>query len=280
MRTIWKGAISFGLVHVPVKLYPATERKDIKFNFLHEVCKTPVKYQRFCPTCETEVPQEQIVRGYEYEKGRYVILRDEDLENLPTDTARSVDIVDFVDLKEIDPVFFDKSYYLAPGDGGEKAYELLKQAMEKTGKIAVAKVVIRSKEALAVVRVYKGALVMETMFYPDEIRNVELLPELQYNVKINDNEIKMAESLIGSLAEPFAPEKYHNEYRKALMEVIQAKVAGEEVEVAPRPETAKVVDLMEALKASIQLAKEEKDRKKEPVAAGKGGRKTKTAKRA
>ncbi|MFZ5639105.1 MAG: Ku protein [Bacillota bacterium] len=280
MRTIWKGAISFGLVHVPVKLYPATERKDIKFNFLHEVCKTPVKYQRFCPTCETEVPQEQIVRGYEYEKGRYVILRDEDLENLPMDTARSVDIVDFVDLKEIDPVFFDKSYYLTPGDGGEKAYELLKQAMEKTGKIAVAKVVIRSKEALAVIRVYKGALVMETMFYPDEIRNVELLPELQYNVKINDNEIKMAESLIGSLSEPFAPEKYHNEYRKALMEVIQAKVAGEEVEVAPRPETAKVVDLMEALKASIQLAKEEKDSKKEPVRAGKGGKKTKTAKRA
>lgn len=280
MRTIWKGAISFGLVHVPVKLYPATERKDIKFNFLHEVCKTPVKYQRFCPTCETEVPREQIVRGYEYEKGRYVILRDEDLENLPMDTARSVDIVDFVDLKEIDPVFFDKSYYLTPGDGGEKAYELLKQAMEKTGKIAVAKVVIRSKEALAVIRVYKGALVMETMFYPDEIRNVELLPELQYNVKINDNEIKMAESLIGSLSEPFAPEKYHNEYRKALMEVIQAKVAGDEVEVAPRPETAKVVDLMEALKASIQLAKEEKDSKKEPVRAGKGGKKTKTAKRA
>lgn len=275
MRTIWKGAISFGLVHVPVKLYPATERKDIKFNFLHEACKTPIKYERFCPTCETEVPQEQIVRGYEYEKGRYVILRDEDMANLPLETARNMDIVDFVDLKEIDPVYFDKSYYLAPGDGGEKAYELLKQAMEKTGRIAVAKVVIRSKESLAVIRVYKDALVMETMFYPDEIRNVELLPELHYEVKIHENEMKMAESLISSLSEPFEPGKYHNEYRKALMDVIQAKVAGEEVEVVPRPETGKIVDLMEALKASIQLAKDEKERKKAPEPAGEAGKKEK-----
>lgn len=279
MRTIWKGAISFGLVHVPVKLYPATERKDIKFNYLHEACKTPIKYERFCPTCETEVPQEQIVRGYEYEKGRYVIMREEDLANMPLDTARSVDIIDFVDLKEIDPVYFDKSYYLTPGDGGEKAYELLKQAMEKTGRIAVAKVVIRSKESLAAIRVYKGALVMETMFYPDEIRNVELLSELQYDVKIHENEIKMAENLIGSLSEPFAPEKYHNEYRKALMDVIQAKVAGEEVEVVPRPETGKVVDLMEALKASIQLAKEEKERKKAPAKAEETLKKAKTTKK-
>lgn len=271
MRTIWKGAISFGLVHVPVKLYPATERKDIKFNYLHEACKTPLKYERFCPTCEMKVPQEHIVRGYEYEKGRYVILREEDLANMPLDTARSVDIVDFVDLQEIDPVYFDKSYYLTPGDGGEKAYELLKQAMEKTGRIAVAKVVIRSKESLAVLRVYKQALVMETMFYPDEIRSLEHLPELNYNVKINENEIKMAENLISSLAEPFAPEKYHNEYRQALMDVIQAKVAGEEVEIAPRPETGKIVDLMEALKASIQLAKEEKDRKRAPAGTEEAG---------
>lgn len=275
MRTIWKGAISFGLVHVPVKLYTATERKEIKFNYLHEKCKTPIRYERFCPTCETEVPQEQIVRGYEYEKGRYVIMREADFENLPVDTARSVNIVDFVDLKEIDPVFFDKSYYLAPGDGGQKAYELLKQAMEKTGKIAIAKVAIRSKESLAAIRVYKSALVMETMFYPEEIRNVDLLPELQYEVKLHENEIKMAENLIVSLSETFAPDKYHNEYRQALMEVIQAKVAGEEIEIAPRPETGKVVDLMEALKASIQLAKEEKERGKEKAREGK---KAKTAK--
>jgi len=267
-------------VHVPVKLYPATERRDIKFNFLHEACKTPVKYERYCPTCETRVPQEQIVRGYEYEKGRYVILRDEDFANLPLETARSVDIVDFVDLKEIDPVFFDKSYYLAPGDGGEKAYELLKQAMEKTGKIAVAKVVIRSKESLAAIRVYKSALVMETMFYPEEIRKVEHLPELNYEVKIHENEIKMAENLIGSLSEHFAPEKYHNEYRRALMDVIQAKVAGEEIEIAPRPETGKVVDLMEALKASIELAKDEKERKKGTAKTGDPGKKAKATKTA
>ncbi len=278
MRTIWKGAVSFGLVHVPVKLYPATERKDIKFNFLHEVCKTPVKNERFCPTCATRVPSEQIVRGYEYEKDRYVILRDEDFVNLPLETARSIDIVDFIDLKEIDPVFFDKSYYLTPGEGGQKAYDLLKQAMENTGKIAVAKVVIRSKESLAVIRVYRQALVLETMFYPDEIRNIELLPDLHYEVKIHDNELKMAENLISSLSEPFAPDKYDNQYRQALMEVIQAKVAGQEIAVAPRPETGKVVDLMEALKASIQLAQEEKEGKKGQVRGGETGNKTITTK--
>ncbi|GAB4257666.1 non-homologous end joining protein Ku [Thermincola ferriacetica] len=261
MRTLWKGAISFGLVHVPVKMYTATEDKDVKFNYLHEKCKTPIKYERICPTCDTTVPPEEIVRGYEYEKGRYVILRDEDFEKLPLETARSIDIIDFVELEEIDPIYFDKSYYLAPGDGGQKAYELLKSAMKEANKIAIAKVVIRSKEAIVALRVYKDAILMATMHYPDEIRSVDLMPELNYQVKINETERKMALQLIGSLSEHFHPEKYTNEYRQALLDLIQAKIAGEEIEVAPRPETGKVVDLMEALKKSIELAKTEKERR-------------------
>jgi len=268
MRNLWKGAISFGLVHVPVKLYSATERKDIKFNYLHEKCKTPIRYERVCPTCDTEVPLEEIVKGYEYEKGRYVILQDEDLENLPLETTKTVEILNFVRLEEIDPVYFDKSYYLAPGDGGQKAYELLKRAMQDARKVAVAKVVIRSKESLATLRVYNDIILMETMFYPDEIRRTQLMPEVDYKVQVHDNEIKMAANLIESLTETFDPEKYHNEYRKALHDLITAKITGEEIAVAPRVEPGKVVDLMEALKASIELAKEEKKK------AG-GGRKRK-----
>ena len=278
MRNLWKGAISFGLVHVPVKLYSATEKKDIKFSYLHEKCKTPVRYEKVCPTCETEVPMEEIVKGYEYEKGKYVIMRDEDFESIPLATAKTVEILNFVELKEIDPLFFDKSYYLAPGDGGQKAYELLKNSMQETQKVAVAKVIIRSKESLAALRVYNDIIIMETMFYPEEIRNTELLPEINYNVKINENEAKMASGLIESLTEPFAPEKYRNEYRAALGELIESRITGEEVEVVPRVETGKVVDLMEALEASIDLAKKEKERAKKKTApkTGKGRKKAQT----
>jgi DNA end-binding protein Ku len=277
LRNLWKGAISFGLVHVPVKLYSATEKKDIKFNYLHDKCKTPIRYERVCPTCETEVPMEEVVKGYEYEKGKYVILKDEDFENIPLESAKTVEILNFIKLSEIDPIFFDKSYYLAPGDGGQKAYELLKQAMEMTGKVAIAKVVIRSKESLAALRVYKDVILMETLFYPDEIRGTQLMPEIGYKVNIHENEIKMANNLIDSLTETFEPEKYHNQYRQALNDLIESKITGEEFEVVPRPETGKVVDLMEALKASIQLAKDEKERTKEK---GKGKRKPASKKKA
>lgn len=261
MRNIWKGAISFGLVHVPVKLYPATEKKDIKFNYLHEKCKTPLKYQRVCPNCDTEVSTEEIVKGYEYEKGKYVVIKEEDFENIPSEGTKSVDIVDFVDLQEIDPIYFDKTYYLAPNEGGQKAYELLKKSMEDTNKIAVAKVVLRNKQSLAVLRVSKGIILMETMFFPDEIRPVAAVPEIHYQVKLHENEIKMAESLISNLSAPFEPSKYTDEYRQAMMDIIQAKIIGKEVEIPTKPEVGKVVDLMEALKASIALAKEEKKAK-------------------
>lgn len=263
MRSMWKGAISFGLVYVPVKLYAATEQKDIKFNYLHKKCKTPVQYRKYCPYCQTEVAMDDIVRGYEYEKGKYVILEDEDFEKgAASGPGKSIEILDFVDLSEIDPVYYEKSYYLAPGDGGAKVYELLKRAMDETGKVAVARVMIRSRESLAAIRASGRAIVMSTMHFPDEIRQPGVLTELNYQVSLHDNEVKMAVSLINSLSSEFQPEKYTDTYRQGLMEKIQAKIAGEVIETPAKPEPGKVVDLMEALKASINLAKEERDQKK------------------
>mgnify|MGYP004701642831 CR=1 FL=1 len=255
MRTIWKGAISFGLVSIPVKLFPATEQKDVKFRYLHKTCQAPLQYQRVCTSCGQEVSQEEIVRGYEYETGRYVIINEEDLEKIPDERTRTIDIVDFVSLNEIDPIYFDKTYYLAPGEAGEKAYSLLCQAMAETGKIAVGKVVIRNKESLAVLRGYKNLLVMETVLYPDEIRDTALLPGFAREVKLNDSEIKMARELIENLATDFNPEKYNDEYRKKLLELIHAKIEGEQIAIPETVAKGKVVDLMEALKASVEIAK-------------------------
>lgn len=258
MRPLWKGAISFGLIFVPVKLYAATEQKDIRFNYLHEKCKTPVQYRRFCPQCQAEVPMEEIVRGYEYEKGSYVILRDEDFHGAGGEGGKSINIMDFVSLADIDPIYYEKAYYLAPSEGGAKVYELLKKAMSETGKVAVARVVLRNKESLAVLRVSNNTLVMSTMHYPDEVRETGALPELNYQVNLHENEVKMAISLINNLSAAFQPEKYTDTYRERLMDIIQAKIAGAEITTPTRPETGKVVDLMEALKASIELAKEER----------------------
>lgn len=251
MRTLWKGAISFGLVNVPIKLYTATENKDLRFNYLHEKCKTPIKYERRCPTCNIEVPSEEIVWGYEYQKGQYVILKEEDLAKIPDETSKTIDILDFVDLQEIDPIYFEKSYFLEPSQGGEKAYALLKRAMLDTGKIAIAKVKIRTKETLAVIRVYQNVLLMETIFYPDEIRSTAGLTGIHTEPNLHENEIVMASNLIRNLSAHFDPSKYTDTYRENLLELIQAKVNGGEItETSPR-ESAKVIDLMEALRASI-----------------------------
>jgi DNA end-binding protein Ku len=271
MRPLWKGAISFGLIYVPVKMYAATEKKDVKFNYLHEKCKTPIQYRKYCPSCDAEVSQEEVVRGYEYEKGKFVVMKEEDFERLPGEQTRSVEILDFVDLGEIDPLYYDKAYYLAPGEGGQKVYELLKRSMAETRKVAVARVVIRSKEALALLRTAGDVLVMNTMFYPDELRSPTAIEELGYRVELHDNEVKMAVNLVENLSSRFEPGKYSNRYREALMEAIQAKITGREVEAPAAPGAENVVDLMSALKASIDLAKKNKAgearEKKAPPAA-------------
>ncbi|HHU29642.1 MAG: Ku protein [Bacillota bacterium] len=274
MRTIWKGAVSFGLVSIPVKLFPATEHKDVKFRYLHRSCQAPLQYKKICVACGKEVPQEEIVRGYEYEKGRFVIINEEDLERVPDEQTKTIDIMDFVALQEIDPVYFDKSYYLAPAEAGEKAYALLRLAMEETGKIAVAKIIIRTKESLAVIRGYQNLLVLETIFYPDEIRNPNQLPGFEREVKVKEKEMKMACELIENLATDFNPQKYEDTYRKQLLEMIQAKIAGEQIAVPEMPQQGKVVDLMDALKASVEMAKkttgksEKKSKRKRKKAAG------------
>jgi len=262
MRSMWKGAVTFGLIYVPVKLYAATEKKDVKFNYLHKKCGTPVRYVRFCPYCDDEVEMDQIVRGYEYEKGRYITMTDEELAEVAGEKERGIEIIDFVDASLIDPVYYDRSYYLAPGEGGTKVYALLKQAMEESGKAAVAHVAIRSRKSLCVIRPAGRALVMETMFYADEVRQVEKIEEIGAPVRVHENEIKMAVSLIDNLTVTFDPAKYTSEYREKLHEAIRAKIAGEAVVEKPAaPDTEKVVDLMSALKASIDMAREQRDKK-------------------
>ena len=254
-RTMWKGAISFGLVTVPVKLYPATEEKSLKFNQLHDKDHGRIRYQRTCAVCGEEVPFEHIVKGYEYEKGRYIVLEDEDFDAVPVESGRTVDIVQFVELEDIDPVYFMKSYYLIPDETGIKAYTLLRQAMEEDGRVGIAKFSLRDKEHLAALRFKDRVLVLETMFWPDEIRAADF-EELDKDVTIRPQEIQMARSLIENLTEEFKPEEFRDEYREALLDIVEKKVAGEEIEVVEAPEAAKVVDLMEALKASVEATKE------------------------
>ena len=252
MHTMWKGSISFGLVNIPVKMFAATEDKDIRFRNIHKECHTPIKYEQVCPHCNKKIGPDDIVRGYEYEPGRFVIIEDSDLDAIRPDITKAVEIIDFVLLKDIDPIYFAKSYYLSPQDTGSKAYNLLREAMNKTGRIAVARIVIRDKESLAVVRVYKNLLVLETIYYPDEVRDVQQVPGLTENVKIVEAELNMATQLIDQLTHEFEPEKYKNEYREKLMEVISKKAEGDEIVTRPEVQRTNVVDLMQALQASLK----------------------------
>ncbi|WP_134699012.1 Ku protein [Ammoniphilus sp. YIM 78166] len=259
MHTMWKGSISFGLVNIPVKMFSATEDKDIRFRHLHKDCGTPIKYSKTCPSCNREIETAEIVKGYEYEKGRFVIIQDEDIESIMPETRKSIEILDFVSLEEIDPIYYDKTYFLSPNETGDKAYTLLREAMNRTGKIAIAKITIRSKESLAAVRLYKNCIVMETIFYPDEVRAVEHVPGLPGHVDLNESEMNMAIQLIENLATEFNPEKYTDEYRAKLTEMIHAKIEGEEIQEAPEaPRLGKVVDLMAALQASLEATKGDK----------------------
>jgi DNA end-binding protein Ku len=257
MKTIWKGAISFGLVTIPVKVYGATEEKTLKFNQLHAPDGGRIRYQRVCSLDGEEVSYQDIVKGYEYEKDHYVTLTDEELDSLPVRTARAIEIERFVDSEEIDPIYFQRSYYLVPEGTGLKAYHLLREAMSDDGKVAVAKVAFRDKEHLATVRLRENVLVLETMFWPDEIRPPRF-DELDEEVELRPQEIKMARSLIDSLTDDFEPKDFRDEYRAALEDVIGKKVQGEEVTYAEPAEPSKVVDLMDALRASVEAAQASK----------------------
>jgi DNA end-binding protein Ku len=236
-RAMWKGAISFGLVTIPVAVYPATEEKTLRFNQLHDEDGGRVRYKRVCEKDGEEVPFEHIVKGYEIEKDRYVILTDEDFDAVPVASSRAIDIQQFVDLDEIDPEMFKKSYYLVPEETGAKAYALLREAMSEDGRVGIAKVSFRDKEHLAALRFKDDAFVLETMYWPDEIRQADF-GGVDVHAKVRGQELEMARQLIESLTSDWSPEEYSDEYREQLVRIVEAKVNGEEIEVVEAEPTA------------------------------------------
>ncbi|HWL13785.1 MAG TPA: Ku protein [Ureibacillus sp.] len=255
MHTVWKGSISFGLVNIPVKLHAATENKDIKLRQLHKECHSPINYQKVCPICEKEVNNEDIVKAYEYSKNKFVVLDDEELENLRKENEdKAVEIMEFVKLEEIDPIYFERSYFLSPDSGGGKAYALLREALTSSEKIGVAKITIRSKEQLAIVRVYGETLIMETIHFPDEVRSAGEVPNIPSEDKIVQKELDTALMLIEQLTATFEPDKYQDDYRTALLELIEQKKNGELTVSATEKEAvvpSDMTDLMAALQASL-----------------------------
>jgi DNA end-binding protein Ku len=253
-RAIWKGSISFGLVNIPIALYPATRREELKFRLLRESDLSPVNYKRVAEKDGKEVPWNQIVKGYEYEKGKYVILKDEDFQRVDLEATQTVDIQDFVEQEEIDPIFFYKPYYLEPQKGGDKAYALLRDALKDSGKVGIAKVVIKTREYLAGVKPEDGVLVLELMHFADELADPDKL-HVPKKTEVGKREMNMAKSLIDSMSSKWNPEKYKDDYREALMEVIEEKVeaGGKEIEEKPKkaPKPTKVIDLVSVLQKSL-----------------------------
>ena len=254
-RAIWKGSISFGLVNIPIALYPATRREELKFRLLRKTDLSPVNYKRVAEKDGKEVPWDQIVKGYEYEKGKYVVLQDQDFQRVDIEATQTVDIQDFVELDEIDPIFFYKPYYLEPQKGGDKAYALLRDALKDSKKVGVAKVVIKTREYLAGVKPEDGALVLELMHFAGELADTSKL-NIPKKVEVGKREMTMAKSLIDSMSSKWSPEKYKDDYREALMEVIEEKVeaGGKELEEKPRkaPKPTKVIDLVSVLQKSLE----------------------------
>ncbi len=256
MRAIWKGAVSFGLVSIPVKLYTATEEKDVSFHQVHREDGGRIRYKRVCQIDGEEVAYADIAKGYELPSGETVVLTDEDFADLPLTSSRVVDVLSFVPLEQVDPIYFAKTYYLEPEKNATKPYVLLRDALQQADSVALVKVAIRTRESLATLRVREGVLVLETMVWPDEVRTPDF-GFLDEDVTVRPQELAMAESLIESMTGDFDPDLYHDEYRGALEKVIEAKIEGREVVEQPvqEEEAGSVVDLMAALRASVAAAK-------------------------
>jgi len=254
-RAIWKGSISFGLVNIPIALYPATRREELKFRLLRKTDLSPVNYKRVAEKDGREVPWDQIVKGYEYEKGKYIVLKDEDFQRVDLEATQTVDIKDFVDLDEIDPMFFYKPYYLEPQKGGDKAYALLRDSLKQEKKVGIAKVVIKTRQYLAGVKPEDGVLVLELMHFADELADAEKL-HVPKKSEVGKRELSMATALIDSMSSKWDPEKYKDDYKEALMEVIEEKVEAGGKEIAEKPKKApkptKVIDLVEVLQKSLE----------------------------
>src|SRR5213082_642423 len=269
-RAIWKGSISFGLVNIPIALYPATRREELKFRLLRKSDLSPVNYKRVAEKDGKEVSWDQIVKGYEYEKGKYVVLKEEDFERIDLEATQTVDIQDFVDQEEIDPMFFYKPYYLEPQKGGDKAYTLLRDALADSKKVGIAKVVIKTRQYLAGVKAEDGVLVLELMHFAEELAESDKL-SVPKKIEPGKREINMAKALIDSMSSKWNPKKYHDDYREALMEVIEEKVEAGGKEIAEKPKKApkptKVIDLVKVLQQSLEQTG--KAKKKKTAHAGK-----------
>jgi DNA end-binding protein Ku len=275
MRSIWKGAISFGLVTIPVKVYSATEQRDVSFHQVHRKDGGRIKFRRVCTVCGEEVTYADVAKGYELPGGEVVVLTDEDFADLPLSTSRRIDVLQFAAADQVDPIYFNKSYYLEPDAQGDKPYVLLRDALESSGRVAVVKVALRQRESLATLRVRNGVFVLETMLWPDEIRTPDF-PFLEEDVEVRSQELSMAASLIETMAGDFDPSDYKDAYREALQAVIEAKAEGREVvQPTPTEEEPAAADLLSALRASVDAAKKSrgaatdaKDGDKEPAEKG------------
>ncbi len=278
MRSMWKGGISFGLVMIPVRLYAATEQKDIAFRQVHRADGGRIRFRRFCSVCGEEVAYEDVVKGYELPTGEMVVLDDEDLADLPLPTTKSIEVLQFAPAEQLDPILFNRSYFVEPEAAGARAYVLLRDALEQSGRIAIAQVALRQRESLATLRSRDGILVLETLLWPDEVREASF-PFLEQDIEVRPQELTMASSLIDSMTSDFDPDAHHDGYREALIEVVEAKVAGREltqpsaVEIAAGPSTS----LADALRASLAAAQqapavdEKKDKAKAIGAGSKAG---------
>ncbi len=258
MHSMWKGSISFGLVMIPVRLYAATEQKDISFRQVHREDGGRIRFRRFCSIDGDEIPYEDIAKGYELPTGEMVILTDEDMSDLPLPTTKAIEVLQFAPAEQLDPILFNRSYYVEPEQAGSRAYVLLRNALEQSGRVAIAQVALRQRESLATLRVRDGVLVLETLLWPDEIR-ATAFPFLDQDIEVKPQELAMASSLIDSMTADFAADAYHDNYREALIELVEAKVAGRElmqpgtVEIAASP----AVSLTDALKASLEAQKKD-----------------------
>lgn len=254
MAVAHKGAISFGLVHIPVSLYTATMSNDISFNQLHNKCKERIHYKKYCSKCDVEVKNEDIVKGFQFEKDQYIVLEEEDFEKIKTEKDKTIEIIQFADIKEIDPIYYEKSYYAVPDAGGDKAFELLRNAMQEENKVAIAKTVLGTKDSLLTIYPISDGIIIEKMFYNDEIKD---MPKSYTKQKLNEKEMEMAKMLIDSMTQSFDPASFRDEYQQRLKDAISQKINGNEI-VPVKEKTNNIIDLMDALKASIDQKKPSK----------------------
>lgn len=259
MKTIWKGSISISLINIPIKIYTATESKEIEFHNLCNVCNTPLKYKRWCPKCEKEVAWKDIKKGFKVSKERWIVLEKEEIEKIKLPSTKTIDIKQFVDVSQIDPIYFEKTYYVVPEEAGIKAYSLFVEALRLANKTAIGKVVLRNKEYLVALRPFRKGLCMHILYFIREIRDIDQLPELKNLVVVSKEELELARALISKLTEEeFDASKFKDKYTEALKGLIRAKAGGKEFKVEAREKVTEAKSLMEALKASVEVVKKKK----------------------